>query len=135
VANLDRNAELKDHDITPEEWKQVDAGKEKELKKLLDTGAIRPHFGLEAERIRKEVAPSRILQSRFVKTRRFCIDDPQQTEVKCRWVVKGFQDPDIDFLERVTYTNSRWFGVRFTIVGIISMAFNSCRCGRCFSTG
>ena len=104
VANLDRNAELKDHDITPEEWKQVDAGKEKELKKLLDTGAIRPHFGLEAERIRKEVAPSRILQSRFVKTRRFCIDDPQQTEVKCRWVVKGFQDPDIDFLERQSPT-------------------------------
>ena len=85
VANLDRNAELKDHDITPEEWKQMDAGKEKELKMLLDIGAIiRPHFGLEAKSIRKEVAPSRILQSRCVKTRRFCIDDPQQTEVKCR---------------------------------------------------
>ena len=104
VVNMDRNSELKDHDISTEEWEQVDAGKEKELKKLLDTGAIRPHFGLEAERIRKEVAPGRILQSRFVKTRRLCPENPEQTEVKCRWVVKGFQDPDIDVLERQSPT-------------------------------
>lgn len=83
----------------------LDAGKQKELSKLLNTRSIKVYSGEDARRIYDTVDSKRILESRFVKTRR---DNPDtsQSEIKCRWVVKGFQDPDLDELERQSPTLS-----------------------------
>lgn len=106
VSVADRkNAELQNSDLTEEEKMSLDAGKQKELSKLLNTRSIKVYSGEDARRIYDTVDSKRILESRFVKTRR---DNPDtsQSEIKCRWVVKGFQDPDLDELERQSPTLS-----------------------------
>ena len=104
MANLDRHVEIKDKDLSEHDWKEVNTGKEKELSKLIKTKAVKIYIGEDAERIRRMTASKRILESRFVKTRRPMPDQPDKMEVKCRWVVKGFQDPDIATLERQSPT-------------------------------
>ena len=107
VAVADRkNAELKNCDLTEDEKKSLDVGKQKELNKLLNTRSIKIHSGEDARKIYEQIDPKRILDSRFVKTRRIDPDDSSKEEIKCRWVVKGFQDPDLDDLERQSPTLS-----------------------------
>ena len=101
-----KNTELKNSDLTEDEKKSLDVGKQKELNKLLNTRSIKIHSGEDAKNIYEHVDPKRILDSRFVKTRRTDPDDPTKEEIKCRWVVKGFQDPDLDDLERQSPTLS-----------------------------
>lgn len=52
------------------------------------------------------VPKERFIDSRFVKTRRSSPDQPGETEINCRWVLKGFQDPDIWELHRQSPTLS-----------------------------
>ena len=100
-----RNHELKAKDIqSPEDKRREEAGKRLEWKKLIQTGAVLVHQGERARKIERETEPGRILQSRYVKTRKMCADDPQESEIKCRWVIKGYQDPDLDDLERQSPT-------------------------------
>jgi hypothetical protein len=101
-----KNAEVKDSELTETEKENLNAGKKKELNKLQNTSAIKIHMGEDAKHIRATVDEKRILESRFVKTRRENPDSPGETEIKCRWVVKGFQDPDLDVLERQSPTLS-----------------------------
>ena len=101
---LTRHAELKDKELSEEDWEQVNIGKRKELDKLLKTKAIKIFTNEEADQLRAKVPKERILESRFVKTRRVCPDNPDKSEIKCRWVVKGFQDPDVETLERQSPT-------------------------------
>ena len=101
-----RDSELRDRQIEEHEWEQVIQGKRKEFDKLIKTGAIRIHTGREAQQIMQSVPKERFIDSRFVKTRRASPDNPGQTEIKCRWVLKGFQDPDILELQRQSPTLS-----------------------------
>ena len=79
---------------------EVDKGKIKEWDKLLKTGAIKVHIGKDAERLKREIPPERFLESRFVKTRRANPENPKEIEIKCRWCVKGFRDPDLFEVDR-----------------------------------
>ena len=106
ARNDKRDTELRNSDIQESEWPQVMRGKEKEFEKLIKTGAIKVHRGQDAQRIRETVESNRILDSRFVKTRRNNPDDETQSEIKCRWVLKGFQDPDLMDLHRQSPTLS-----------------------------
>ena len=40
------------------------------------------------------------MDSRFVKTRKAAADGSVSEKIKCQWVIKGFQDSDVDALER-----------------------------------
>ena len=62
---------------------------------IAQTGAIKVYTGPEAELMRKNIDPSRILKSRFVKTRRQNPKIPGKSELKARWCVKGYLDPDV----------------------------------------
>ena len=104
LINVNRNSELKDKELDKSDWEQVNVGKKKELEKLLKSRAIKIFSTAEADRIRSTVPRQRILESRFVKTRRTNPDDPNTSEIKCRWVVRGFQDPDVEILERQSPT-------------------------------
>ena len=100
-----RNSELKPKDIqSPEDKRREEAGKRLEWHKLIQTGAVLVHRGERAREIEQQTEPGRILQSRYVKTRKMCSDNPQESEIKCRWVIKGYQDPDLDDLERQSPT-------------------------------
>lgn len=98
--------ELRAADIQEHDWEQVVKGKRKEFDKLIKTGALKVIVGEEAERMRKEIPRERILESRFVKTRKVDPDDASKSEIKCRWVLKGFQDPDLMELKRQSLTLS-----------------------------
>jgi hypothetical protein len=106
IVQQKRESELKDRDIQKHEWEQVLAGKRKEIDKLTKTGSIVIHSEAEAERIIASTPPERFIDSRFVKTRRENPDVPGSSEIKCRWVLKGFQDPDLLDLHRQSPTLS-----------------------------
>ena len=58
-------------------------------------GAVKVYSGSATEEILKNLDSRRILDPRFVKTRQTAADGSASDEIKCRWVIKGFQDPDI----------------------------------------
>ena len=64
IAQHIRATEIRERDLTQTEKAELLAGKSKEWQKLLATGAIKVYSGAEA------TSSSRILKSRFVKTRR-----------------------------------------------------------------
>lgn len=106
LAQTMSNHEVHLKDLTPKELTQLDAGKLKEWGKLLKTGSIKVHTGKDADAIRSEHPPERFLESRFVKTRRDDPENPGETELKCRWCIKGFLDPDLFDLQRQSPTLS-----------------------------
>ena len=80
----------------------VDDSKRVEWDTLVEKGAIRFHYGKEAERIRKQ-HPSRFIGSRHVITRKPVHEngqvnpnDPATYRVKSRWCLQGHLDPDLD---------------------------------------
>ena len=60
----------------------------------LDTESIEIHVGEKARRPRETTPKKQILESRFVKTRREKPDEPGVQELKCRWCIKGYKDPE-----------------------------------------
>ena len=101
-----KHAELRDKDLqSSSDQERVRVGKQSEWSKLLKAGAIQVHTGQEALRIREQVDPKRIIESRFVKTKKGH-EEGEDYDIKCRWVIKGFQDPDLDVLERQSPTLS-----------------------------
>ena len=95
IAQHIRATEIRERDLTQTEKAELLAGKSKEWQKLLATGAIKVYSGAEAEITQKQIHPSRILKSRFVKTRRQHPKLPGKTELKARWRVKGYLYPDV----------------------------------------
>ena len=79
---------------------------EEEFDNLLKTKSIAVHVGVKAKEIRENTPADRFIDSRFVKTRRENSDCPDSTEIKCRWVLRGFQDPDLLELHRQSPTLS-----------------------------
>ena len=102
MAQQLRNAEVRERDLSAIEIEELLAAKAKEWQKLLGTGAIKVFSGPEAEILRKQIDPERILKSRFVKTRRPHPKQPGKMELKCRCCVKGYLDPDAESLQRQT---------------------------------
>ncbi|OLQ09519.1 Copia protein [Symbiodinium microadriaticum] len=106
MAQQLRNAEVRERDLSATEVEELLAAKAKEWQKLLGTGAIKVFSGPEVEILRKQIDPGRILKSRFVKTRRPHPKQPGKMELKCRWCVKGYLDPDAESLQRQAPTLS-----------------------------
>lgn len=106
MSQLGSNHEIHDRDLTKLEKEQLDQGKLKEWNKLLNTQSIKIHVGKEAERLQQEYPKERFLESRSVKTRRPNPEVPGEMELKCRWCIKGFKDPDLFSLERQSPTLS-----------------------------
>ena len=89
------NQEVKTQNMSDlEKWQAIE-GRVKEWNKLLKAGAIRVYSGDEARRIIQEFGETSVLGSRFVNTRKEDPDNPDKITMKCRWVIKGFQDPDV----------------------------------------
>ena len=89
------NQEIHEKDIQDWERPKVNVGKKKERSKLINTNSIFVHKGKEARALKRNQPAERFLESRFVKTKRADPENPGQTEIKCRWCVKGFRDPDL----------------------------------------
>ena len=98
--------EVKLKDMTAKELVQKEKGMVKEWDKLVNTKSIKVHVGDEARRLRSTIDPKNMLESRFVYTRRELPEDPQQTEIKSRWCIKGYKDPAILEVERQSPTLS-----------------------------
>lgn len=73
---------------------------------MLKMDVIKVFRGKEAEMLRKEYPLERFLESRFVMTRREDPVHPGKSELKCRWYIKGFKDPDILEFQRQSPTLS-----------------------------
>lgn len=80
----------------------VDDSKRVEWDTLIEKGAIRFHFGKDAERIGKN-HPNRFIGSRHVITRKPAQEngqvdpnDPSTYRLKSRWCLQGHLDPDLD---------------------------------------
>lgn len=98
--------EIRDKDLTEDEHPFLEKGMRKEWDKLINADAIKIFSGREATMLRAEVANDSIVESRYVKTRRECPDYPEKTEIKVRWVLRGYMDPDLEHLERQSPTLS-----------------------------
>ena len=67
-----KHAELKDKDLqSTADQERVRVGKMSEWDKLLKADAIKVHTGQEAQRILEQTDRKRIIESRFVKTKKF----------------------------------------------------------------
>lgn len=104
IAQDKKHAELKDRDLQgSEDQERVRKGKMSEWDKMLKSGAIVVHTGKDAEEIMRNTDPKRIIKSRFLKTKKER-ENGEDYDIKCRWVIKGYQDPDLDSLERQSPT-------------------------------
>ena len=101
-----KNEEVKFKSLNTHEVELDKQGRAKELGKLLQTKAVKIHLDEEAEKILRTVPENRFLGSRFVRTRRPNPEDESKSELKCRWVIQGYMDPDLEFLERQSPTLS-----------------------------
>ena len=87
--------ELTEADISHERQSGLNAAKAKEWNKLVSSGAIVVHEGNEARRLKESVPRKRILKSRFVLTEADQGTSPQTQDIKARWCIRGYLDPDL----------------------------------------
>ena len=101
-----RKAEVPEKAIMQREKTELDLAKKGEWKKMTDSGAVRVHIGEMASKLVHEVGRDRLLESRFVITRP---DDPvrrEKGELKARWCIRGYLDPDLLELQTAAPTLS-----------------------------
>ncbi|CAE7907146.1 RE1, partial [Symbiodinium necroappetens] len=87
--------ELTEADISSDRQSGLNAAKAKEWNKLVSSGAIVVHEGSEARRLKESVPRKRILKSRFVLTEADQGTSPQTQDIKARWCIRGYLDPDL----------------------------------------
>ena len=87
--------ELVERDLEEARRAGLSRAKEKEWNKLLQSGAIIVHMGKEAEKLRRSVPRKRILKSRFVLTEAEPGASPLTSDIKARWCIRGYLDPDL----------------------------------------
>ncbi|CAE7298082.1 GIP [Symbiodinium sp. CCMP2592] len=87
--------ELLDHEIPRHKKEGLSKAKVKEWTKLVNSGAIKVHVGAEASRIRSGLEKGRLLKSRFVLTEAEAGSSPMADDIKARWCVRGYLDPDL----------------------------------------
>ncbi|CAE7239733.1 TY1B-A [Symbiodinium sp. CCMP2592] len=87
--------ELHESEVAADRKPGLDAAKTKEWKKLVSSGAIVVHDGRKARRLRESVEKKRILKSRFVITEADQGSSPQTQDIKARWCIRGYLDPDL----------------------------------------
>ena len=100
--------EVRMKDLDKEEKAEFLQAKEKEWKGMVQSGAVRVLSGEETERVLASKAEyERIMESRFLDTKK--PDDSQKRgwKAKSRLIVKGFTDPDLLDLETYAPTLSR----------------------------
>ena len=87
--------ELTEADISSERQSGLNAAKAKEWNKLVSSGAIVVHEDSEARRLKESVPRKSILKSRFVLTEADQGTSPQIQDIKARWCIRGYLDPDL----------------------------------------
>ncbi|CAE7879526.1 GIP, partial [Symbiodinium microadriaticum] len=87
--------EVNEREIAADRREGLDKAKLKEWKKLVDSGAILVHEGDKARHLRHGMDSKRILKSRFVVTEAEPQSSPQTCDLKARWCIRGYLDPDL----------------------------------------
>ncbi|CAE7790061.1 RE1, partial [Symbiodinium necroappetens] len=98
--------ELNDHEVPKDRRGGLDKAKVKEWTKLVDSGAIKVHLGATAQRIKQGLERGRLLKSRFVITEADRGSSPLTQDLKARWCVRGYLDPDLLQLDTAAPTLS-----------------------------
>ncbi|CAE7214173.1 unnamed protein product [Symbiodinium sp. CCMP2592] len=106
VTSKKGRKELNENEIKEDRKQGLMAAKMKEWKKLLSSGAIVVHTGKDAERIRRETPRDRFLKSRFVLTEAEPGASPETSDIKARWCIRGYLDPDLLTLDTCAPTLS-----------------------------
>ena len=100
--------ELKEEDISQEEWPEWKKADEEEWKKVLATGAVRVLSEEESEEITRQLKEtgksSRILPSRIVRRWKPSEQPGTAPSRKSRWCIRGDKDPDLLELSRYAPT-------------------------------
>ena len=92
--------------LDPKRAQGLKNAKVKEWKKLVDSGAIVVHRGKAAARIREQIPKKRLLKSRFVVTEADEGTSPNTADLKARWCIRGYLDPDVVSLDTSSPTLS-----------------------------
>ena len=93
------------------------AAKSKEWKKLITSGAVVVHEGRAADEIRQTVPKERFLKSRFVVTEADQGSSPETADLKARWCIRGYLDPDLLELDTCSPTiSSEGFAVALQVM-------------------
>ena len=98
--------ELNDHEVPQGRRGGLDKAKVKEWTELVDSGAIKVHTGADARRIKDGLERGRLLKSRFVITEADKGSSPMTQDLKARWCVRGYLDPDLLQLDTAAPTLS-----------------------------
>ena len=87
--------ELVEKDTVKERKPGLEKAKLKEWNKLLQSGAIVVHRGKAAHQLKKSIPRKRVLKSRFVLTEAESGSSPATNDIKARWCIRGYLDPDL----------------------------------------
>ncbi|CAE7255667.1 RE1 [Symbiodinium sp. CCMP2592] len=98
--------EVNEKELPDERKHGLRAAKVKEWKKHVSSGAIVVHTGKDAERLRAKIPRSRFLKSRFVVTESDPGASPETCDLKARWCIRGYLDPDLLALDTSSPTLS-----------------------------
>lgn len=100
--------EVKDEEITPDEWPEWRKADAAEWEKVSSTQAVRALTVEESERILKELKQqgkqNRILPSRIVTRWKPAELPGEAPKRKSRWCIRGDKDPDLMYLDRYAPT-------------------------------
>ena len=100
--------EVKDEDISPEEWPKWREADAAEWTKVSNTNAVRTLSAEESEKVVKELQAQgkleRILPSRIVRRWKPAEQPGEEPKRKSRWCVRGDKDPDLLMLDRYAPT-------------------------------
>ena len=78
--------------LSSETREELECARRKEWNKMVDSGAVLVHTGVDANRILDMIGRNRTLESRFV----FASEDGSpHTKLKARWCIRGYLDPDV----------------------------------------
>ncbi|CAE7771561.1 unnamed protein product [Symbiodinium sp. CCMP2592] len=109
--------ELSEHEIGKDRRSGLCQAKLKEWNKLLQSGAIVVHRGKKAEELRSTIPRRRLLKSRFVLTEAEAGSSPQTSDIKARWCIRGYLDPDLLELDTCAPTlSSEGFSVAMQLM-------------------
>ncbi|CAE7199062.1 RE1 [Symbiodinium sp. CCMP2592] len=109
--------ELNEHEIGKDRRSGLCQAKLKEWNKLLQSGAIVVHRGKKAQELRSTIPRRRLLKSRFVLTEAEAGSSPQTNDIKARWCIRGYLDPDLLELDTCAPTlSSEGFSVAMQLM-------------------
>eukprot|EP00435_Cladocopium_sp_Y103_P001618 s5475_g1.t1 len=100
--------EVRDDEITPEEWPEWRKADASEWEKVSSTQAVRALTVEQSEQVMKDLKQqgklNRILPSRIVRRWKPAEQPGEAPKRKSRWCIRGDKDPDLMFLDRYAPT-------------------------------